>query len=230
MVTRFEIERAVLASTLPPGCRHLVHVLCVRIDAQAGVILAAYQPSLAELARDTGRNKRTIQRYLNVLEHQGWITRQRPLPELARRLHARTRYAVRIPDDALQARGGTPPGLGTVRRAARGGTPPELGTGSPEARGTAPHRSSGSSGSSAGQIEMIIKTICEKTGITITPEWAGRIREQILGARDNVRHPEAYLRRAILEAPPDTYIPHDSPTPPCERCGQPGHLKSECPY
>lgn len=233
MATRFDIERAVLASTLPPGCRHLVHVLCIRIDAQAGVILTAYQPSLTELARDTGRNKRTIQRYLDVLERQGWITRQRPLPELARRLHARTKYGIRIPDGYPQARGTAPPGLGTLHRVARDTAPPGLGTGSPEARGTAPHRSSGSSGSSAAQIEVIIKTICEKTGQTITPEWAERIRQQVIGARDNVRHPEAYLRRAILEAPPGTYVPHDSPPQPaerCERCSQPGHQKSECPY
>ncbi|SRR6266700_3240518 len=225
MATRFEIERAVLASDLRPGCRHLVHVLCVRIDAETNTILAAFQPSLTDLARDTGRHRRTIQRYLDVLETRGWITRRRPPPALARRQHARTAYGIRIPESSPQARDTTPRARDTM--------PPELGTASPEARGTTPPRSSGSSTSSAAQIEMIIKTICEKTGQTITPEWAGRVREQILGARDNVRHPEAYLRRAILEAPPDTYIPHGTPPPAgerCERCRLPGHPKSECPY
>lgn len=76
---------------------------------------------------------------------------------------------------------------------------------------------------------MIIKTIWEKTGVTVTHEWAARVREQIVGARD-IRHPAAYLRQAIENAPADTYIPHDGPPRDrCERCGLPGHAKPECP-
>lgn len=228
MATRFDIERAVLASDLVPGCRHLMHVLCVRVDAQANAILAAYQPSLTELARDTGRDRRTIMRYLTVLERRGWVIRARPAAELARRLHHRTQYAMRIPDYP-QARDGTPPGLGTPRREAGGSTPPGLGTPSPEAGGTAPRRSSGSSGSSGADLDVIIKTICEKTGVTVSEAWAARVRDQILGARD-IRNPGAYLRRAIESAPADTYIPVTVPSRElCERCGLAGHAKPVCP-
>lgn len=229
MATRFEIERAVLASDLPPGCRHLCHVLCVRIDAQANAILAAYQPSLTDLARDTGRDRRTIMRYLTFLERRGWVIRARPPAELARRLHQRTRYAMRIPDDP-QARDAMPPELGTARRAASGAMPPELGTGPAQARDAMPRRSSGSSGSSDADLDLIIKTIWEKAAVTVTPEWAARVREQILGARD-IRNPGAYLHRAITTAPRDTYIP--AFTPPaslCSRCGLPGHVTAGCPH
>jgi hypothetical protein len=228
VATRFDIERAVLASDLPPGCRHLCHVLCVRIDAQAGRILAAYQPSLTELARDTGRDRRTIMRYLTFLERRGWVTRARPKAELARRLHQRTQYAMRIPDYP-QARDTMPPGLGTERREASDAMPPGLGTGSPEAGGTMPHRSSGSSGSSDADLEVIIKTIWGKAGITVTHEWAERVREQILGARD-IRNSAAYLKRAIETAPKETYTP--TATPPrdlCKRCGAANHEEKTCP-
>lgn len=192
------------------------------------MILTAYQPSLTELARDTGRDRRSIMRYLAVLERRGWVVRARPPAELARRLHQRTQYAMQIPDSP-QARDTSPSGLGTGRPRASGTMPPGLGTASPQARGTAPHRSSVSSGSSAAEVDAVIKAIWEKTGQTVTAEWAERVRAQVLGARDNVRHPEAYLRRVIGDAPPDTYLPHDLPPRGCQRCGQPGHQKPDCP-
>jgi len=77
---------------------------------------------------------------------------------------------------------------------------------------------------------VIIKAIWEKAAVTVTADWAARVREQILGARD-IRNPGAYLRRTITTAPRDTYVP--APTPPaarCERCGLPGHDKPECPH
>lgn len=73
-----------------------------------------------------------------------------------------------------------------------------------------PHRSSGSSESSSADLDVIIKTIREKTGTTVTPEWADRVRGQVLGARD-IRNSAAYLRRAIETAPRDTYIPARTP-------------------
>jgi hypothetical protein len=67
-----------------------------------------------------------------------------------------------------------------------------------------------SSLSSGADLDVITKAIHERSGITITPEWAERVREQIIGARD-IRRPEAYLRRVILGAPANTYVPADQP-------------------
>ena len=206
-----------------------MHVLCIRIDAQAGAILAAYQPSITDLARDVARNRRTVTRDLNVLEGGGWVTRKRPPAELARRLHSRTQYALHIPASYPQARDTAPLGLGADSPEARDTAPLGLGAQSPEARGHTPRRSSGSSGSSDADLDVIIKAIWGKAGVTVTHEWAARVREQILGARD-IRNPAAYLRQAIENAPADTYIPHDGPPKTlCERCGLPGHAKPDCP-
>jgi hypothetical protein len=228
VATRFEIERAVLASVLDPGCRHLVHVLCVRVDAETNTILAIYQPSLTDLARDTGRHRRTIQRYLNVLERAGWITRKRPLPHLARREHARTAYWLHIPEGSPQARDTTPPRARGTPPRARDTTPPELGTGSPEARGPVPPRSSGSSGSSARAAAVaVVEAIRDRTGQTISDDWAARVAGQILGGRD-VRHAEAYLRRVIEGAPPGTYLPTPTP-PPAPRAAPRPHISQLLP-
>jgi hypothetical protein len=203
VATRFDIERAVLASTLPPGCRHLMHVLCVRIDAEAGLILPSYQPSLTDLARDTGRNRRTIMRYLDVLEYRGWVIRTRPATQLARQLHRRTQYALPFPPLYPQAANE----LGAPGSQARDTTAPGLGTPDPEARGVAAHRSSVSSGSSE-ELAAVTKAIADTTGVTVSSEWAERVRVQILGNR-TVRHPQAYLRKVIRKAPPGTYLPPD---------------------
>ena len=210
MPTRFDIERAVLKSDLPAGWRHLMHVLCIRLDAQAGVILSAYQPSLSDLARDTALHRRTVMRYLTGLEGRGWITRRRPPIELARRLHRRTSYGLQVPEGYPQARDGMPPGLGANGHLARDTAPPGLGAAPAGARGTAPHGSSESSGSS--DLDAIINAIKERDGVTVDRNWAARVREQILGARD-VRHPAAYMRRAIRDAPPGTYSPAPQPPP-----------------
>jgi hypothetical protein len=206
VATRFEIERAVLLSDLAPGCRHLAHVLCIRIDAAAGVILPAYQPSLSDLARDSGRDRRTIMRYLNVLEREGWVKRRRPPAALARKEHRRTHYAIGIP----QARDSMPPELGALSPAARDSMPPELGTLPSEARDTVPHRSSGHHISSDADLLAIIEAIKERDGATVDRDWAQRVFDQITGARD-IRRPGAYARRVIAGAPPGTYRPQASP-------------------
>ena len=204
-----------LQSDLPPSCRHLMHVLCIRIDAKASVILSRHQPSLTDLARDTGRNRRTIIRHLAVLDRRGWIIRARPKIADARTKHARTHYTLLIPArDTTSPRGliTASSELAAVGPLPGGSKPSGLVTQEPEARGTTPRRSSGSSQSSGPEIEAVIEAIREKAGITVSAEWAARVAEQVLGARDNIRDPARYARRVILAAPPSTYVP--TPTPP----------------
>lgn len=207
MATRFDIERAVLASRLPPICRHLVHVLCVKIDAQTGTILSIYQPSLTDLARETGWSRRTVIRKLALLEKQGWIIRDRPPRELARAKHLRTRYTLLIPGP--QPSDSMLPGLGPGgplpgARPPSGLVPPQ-----PEARATAAPRSSGSSSSS--ELDDVIAAIAERDSVTVDYDWARRVLEQITGARQ-IKHPGRYARRVILGAAPGTYSP--TPQPP----------------
>ena len=206
--SRFDIERAVLASKLPAICRHLVHVLCVKIDAQAGAILAVYQPSLSDLARETGWSRRTVIRKLARLEKEGWIIRDRPPPELARSRHLRTRYTILIPNP--QARDSTLPGLAPGSPVPRDGTRPGLGPPEPEARDSAAPRSSVSSTSSESELDAIIETIKKRDGKTVDQVWARRVLEQITGGRQ-IRDQAAYVRRVILAAPPGTYSPTSQP-------------------
>lgn len=190
-----------------------MHVLCTKVDQDAGVILPDYQPSLNRLASDTGLHRRTIMRYLKGLDAWGWVTRQRPDVKAQRTEHARTNYAIHIGRNPPQARDTQAPGLGTAAALGLGaGAAPELGAAHREARGSSPHESSKSTKSTEDEIGAIIRAIKERSGATVSAEWARRVRDQILGARDNIRDPAAYCRRVILAAPPDTYRP--TPIPP----------------
>lgn len=60
-------------------------------------------------------------------------------------------------------------------------------------------------------VHTIIETLRQETGRTVTPEWAARVRDQILGGRD-VRRPLPYLIRALRERPRD-FLPASTPTP-----------------
>lgn len=203
-----------LRSALPPGWRHLIHVLCTHVDEDAGVILPQFQPSLTKLASETGLHRRTIMRHLNGLERHGWVGRLRPSPADARTKHARTQYSVNIGrNPPPQAGDASSPELGTEGPVAGGTAPSELGAGNPVSRGGMPLRSSMSSKSSGGvEIEAVIEAIREKTGSTVTAEWAARVAEQVLGAREDIRDRVAYLRTVIRAAPADTY--RQTPQPP----------------
>lgn len=197
-----------MASGLHKGWRHLVHVLCVRVDAQSGLIPSQWQPSLSELARDTGWDRRTVQRYLDGLEGAGWITRQRPTRHAARTTHARVQYAVHI---GQRAKGTESPGP-------RGTRPSELGASTPKARGVAPLRSSRQN-ESATDLDSIIKAIQDKTGTTVTRDWAGRVADQVTEGRP-VRNLGAYVAAAVAAAPADRFLPHSGPPTVAQRLAE----------
>lgn len=58
----------------------------------------------------------------------------------------------------------------------------------------------------------MIEEIRTKTGTTVTAEWAARVAEQVLGARQDIRDRVAYLRTVIRAAPAGTY--GQTPQPP----------------
>lgn len=150
-----------MASELPPTSRHLMHVLCSRMDGQVNLILPRWQPSLTDLARGTGRDRRTVTRHLAHLEGHGWLIRVRPAIEDARRKHTRTQYTPLIPEGSYPQR--------PAAARARGSMPIELGASRPAARGSMPLKSSiesSTSGAVAPQIPNIkdMCAVCGRTG------------------------------------------------------------------
>lgn len=177
-----------------------MHVLCTHIDAGTNTILPAFQPSLTQLAAESGRDRRTVERDLNVLERRGWVIRRRPSIHDARTKHARTNYTVRIPE----ARDESPSD-------ARGSKPRALGGGKRGAGGHGPLRSSAHLKSSADELHAIIEAIRARTGVEVDNAWAERVRDQVVGGR-HVADASAYVSAAIARAPADTYVP--TPQPP----------------
>lgn len=159
MPSRFEYERAIRDSDLPPLSRLLTLTLATWADVKTGAIPARLTPSLSMLESATGMDRSTVRRHLNKLEKDGWVGRDRPAVADARSKKARTQYTITIPkgvtvpesdgyeleaEDA-EARGTQPlvdPGLGAQRPMARGTQPPELGAENPTTRGTVPLSSS----------------------------------------------------------------------------------------
>lgn len=126
MTTRWEVERAVLTSDLPPQERLLVLALLAMTDQHNAVIPAQYTPSLTRIQSMTGQSPATVKRALNALEKAGWVVRKRPDMAKARVDKERTRYALKAP------------GAGLTQSLAR---PTEsLGLGSQRATGLGPQR------------------------------------------------------------------------------------------
>ena len=181
------------------------HVICTYLNASTGTILPDFQPSLTQLARDSGLHRRTVMRFLNGLEKHGWLNRKRPSVEDARKYHARTQYYIKVGKNVAKASGAESPPSDTEAL--------DLGTADPVSGGTAPHQSSRSSRSSRDdEIQEVIDAIRERANVTVTEAWAERVLEQIIGARDRVRDPKAVIRAAVRNAPRAQYTP--TPQPP----------------
>lgn len=159
MPSRFEYERAIRDSELPPLSRLLTLTLATWADVKTGLIPARLTPSLSMLESATGMDRSTVRRHLNKLEADGWVGRNRPAVADARSKKARTQYAITIPQgvtvpetdgyeleaENTKARGTVPlvtEGLGAQRPMARGTVPLELGAENPITRGTVPLSSS----------------------------------------------------------------------------------------
>ena len=67
-------------------------------------IPALYSPSLSLLAEWTGLGRSTVVRYLDTLEAECWLLRDRPTVEAARVLHERTRYTLTCPAELVPLR------------------------------------------------------------------------------------------------------------------------------
>jgi hypothetical protein len=95
--TRWEVERAVLASGLSPRARHIALTLLTLTTPKNCVVPAEFTPSLSRLVELTGYARSTVAKELNALEADGWVVRKRPPVEAARAEKERTRYRLAIP-------------------------------------------------------------------------------------------------------------------------------------
>lgn len=100
---RWEVERAIRASELPPLARLVALSLLTRADAASATIPAEYSPSLNTIAADTGLNRASVKRHLNVLESAGWISRSRSTNAAAD--HQPTRYRLGVPPRRTESLG-----------------------------------------------------------------------------------------------------------------------------
>lgn len=98
--SRWDFERAVLASDLPAPRRLILLALATRADAETCRIPDEYSPSHARIADDTGLSRRTVVDHLAALETGGWVKITRPSPAQQRAEHKPNQYRLRIPKNA----------------------------------------------------------------------------------------------------------------------------------
>ena len=97
MPSRFEYERAVRSSELPPLSRLLALTVATWADVKTGVIPDRLTPSLTTLESATGMARASVRKHLDNLEDGGWLKRDRPSVAAARSAKARTKYSIKIP-------------------------------------------------------------------------------------------------------------------------------------
>jgi hypothetical protein len=94
---RFEYERAIRRSSLPPLSRLIALTLATWADVSTGVIPKAHQPAQSVLLQATGLSKSAFLSHRTTLVKEGWISYESPDPVKARTQHAQNRYALHIP-------------------------------------------------------------------------------------------------------------------------------------
>jgi hypothetical protein len=219
---RWDVERAVKASDLPPIARHLLLELCTCMDAGTAVIPYRWSPSLTGMSDDTGWNRRTVIRWLDFLEQAGWLSRLRPTVEDARKLHRRTAYTVIVPVGLVtasqRARDSDAPGLVTGNHRARDSASPELGTQGHGASDRLPHiQTDPEQPDQPDLTELVIRLLNKETGVTVDAAWAAKTVE-LITTRPGLKNPRAYLIRTIT-TDPLRWLPTSQP-PPFDKQGE----------
>jgi DNA-binding transcriptional MocR family regulator len=215
MPTKWEVQAAVLNSELSSTGRLLMHTLLTRANAETAVIAAEHSPSLSELARESGMDKRTVTRTMPTLEVEGWVRRKVPTLKESRK-GARTRYALLVGLGAHNPH----PGAGDPQ--AGGTEPPGVGAHNPQPRGTQPLNRDPSPSSPSihpraerqqAEIDLVITVLKERTGRDITPEHAHLVIGQIADNRQNIRNRLGWIKSILLkDDSPERFLP--TPAPP----------------
>ena len=100
MPSRFEFERAVRRSGLPPLSRLLALTLATWAEVDTAVIPEDHQPAQSVLLQATGMAKGTFLSHRTNLVKAGWISYASPTVQAARRDHEQCVYAIHIPAGA----------------------------------------------------------------------------------------------------------------------------------
>jgi DNA-binding MarR family transcriptional regulator len=93
VTTRFAWQRAIVESGLSPTQRHVALTLALHMDADGG---SAF-PSLETQAEETGLDRSTVRRALQILDRLGWLERS---PGGGR--GRRTNYQARLPQTGAE--------------------------------------------------------------------------------------------------------------------------------
>lgn len=101
MPSRFEFERAIRRSGLPPLSRLLALTIATWADLKTGKIPAEHQPAQSVLLEATGLSKVGFLTHRARLVEDGWLTYTSPTPDKARREHAQNAYFIHIPARSL---------------------------------------------------------------------------------------------------------------------------------
>lgn len=98
MPSRFEFERAIRRSGLPPLARLIALTIATWADADSGVIPRASQPAQSVLLEATGMSKSSFLTHRKTLLKDGWLRCVSPDKIKAQKEHAQNAYSIHIPD------------------------------------------------------------------------------------------------------------------------------------
>lgn len=97
MPSRFEFERAIRRSGLPPLARLLALTIATWADAETGAIAKRNQPAQSVLLEATGMSKSSFLTYRKTLLDDGWLACKSPDRIKAQKEHAQNVYSILIP-------------------------------------------------------------------------------------------------------------------------------------
>lgn len=205
---RFDLKRAIERAPMPTVAKDVLYALARKMDKGTLVIPLYRMPSLTTLAKHSGWSRRHVERALNYLELLRIVTRNRPSKIDAQTKHARTAYVVHL-DPLLWLGTGSPKeskdavayGLGPPRRPPRAKKSSALGTGSLEAGDMVAHSQvlPDKPDKPDRQIAIVIDVLRNRTGKTVSAEWAAQTRDLILARPGAMgQRPEGYLRRILM--------------------------------
>lgn len=98
MPSRFEFERAIRRSGLPPLARLLALTMATWADVETGRIASRNQPAQSVLLEATGLSKSAFLSHRKTLLEEGWLQCLSPERIKAQKEHAQNVYSIHIPD------------------------------------------------------------------------------------------------------------------------------------